>query len=433
MGTFTKNTIITFITNVLNLLLFLGASVIIARVLGPEGKGIYTLSILLATLSVTFTNIGIGPASVYYISKKKYSPKEIFGNDVFFSLIISGFAILIGLVIVLFFSGSLFPDIKKVYLLLALSLIPFQIFLNFVNCVLLGLQKIKEYNFINIITAFIFLVLVGIFLLGLALGIKSAIIALVISSLISASVLFFWTKSITGGFSLHLNKPYFRDSFLYGIKAYTSNILAFLHARIDILMINFFLNPIAVGFYSISVGITEKLWLISQSAAIVLFPKVASEEDEKRKKEFTPLVCRNVVLITAIGAFLLFLLSRWVIVLLFSEKFLDSVQPLQILLIGIVAISGSRILANDLAGRGKPMVNTYINTISVVSNILLNIFWIPRWGIEGAAWATTISYTITLLIRIIIYSRISGNSVKEILIPKRSDFKLYNRLFRLKL
>lgn len=48
-----------------------------------------------------------------------------------------------------------------------------------------------------------------------------------------------------------------------------------------------------------------------------------------------------------------------------------------------------RILANDLYGRGKPELNIYVSLVSVMLNIILNILWIPKFGIAGAASATS--------------------------------------------
>jgi len=195
------------------------------------------------------------------------------------------------------------------------------------------------------------------------------------------------------------------------------------------LLINVFMNPLAVGYYSISVAITEKLWLVSQSASTVLFPKVSSEKDEKMLKEFTPIVSRNVLLITALGAILIFFLSRWIVILLFSEAYLPAVQPLQILLVGTVAVSGSRVLGNDIAGRGRPILNTYLNTLTVVVNLCLDILWIPKFGIAGAAWATTISYSVALIGSLLVYSKISGNSITKIIFIQKSDIALYRNIF----
>jgi len=177
--------------------------------------------------------------------------------------------------------------------------------------------------------------------------------------------------------------------------------------------------------------LAEKLWFLSESASIVLFPTVSAEKDEYQRKTFTPLVSRNILLITALGAVALFLVSEWVIVLLYSEEYLLSVRLFRILLPGIVLLSASRILANDIAGRGRPLLNTYVGAIGVVLQVALNLVWIPRYGASGAAWATTVSYGITLAVRLCMYMRLSGNSWATVIVPQASDWLLYRQLARL--
>jgi O-antigen/teichoic acid export membrane protein len=135
----------------------------------------------------------------------------------------------------------------------------------------------------------------------------------------------------------------------YGIQAHISNILGFLNYRVDMFLVNWFLGPAAVGLYSVGVGIVEKLWMVSYSASTVLFPRVAAETEEQRRKEFTPLVARAVLWTTGLGALALVLLSRWIVLLLYSEAFLPAVGALQALLVGIVALSAGRVLANDIS------------------------------------------------------------------------------------
>ena len=428
IGKFTIDTSITFVTRILQLALGIGSSIIIARVLGPQGKGIYSLAILLPTLIIGFGDFGIVHASVFYVGRKKYSAEEILGNNITLSFLLGIAGFFIGLIIIVFFGSFLFPGVTKAYLFLALFLIPLEFFLSFVNYLLLGLRKIKEFNFINILQSFVFLLLISIPLLALSFGVKEVITAYLISRFIGVVVLFFLAKRIVGNFHLHLGKSYLKDVFRYGFKIYLASIIQFLHYRIDMFLVNIFLNPIAVGFYSIAVGLAEQIWLVSQSAGIVLFPRVSSETDEKRLKEFTPLVCRNVLLITLIGAILLFFLGRLLIFLFYSEKFSASVLPFQILLIGVVTMSGWKILCNDLYGRGKPELNIYISLISVVLNIILNILWIPKFGIAGAAWASSASYTFAFAVVAIVYSKISGNAMRNVVFPKKADFLLYKNL-----
>ena len=104
---------------------------------------------------------------------------------------------------------------------------------------------------------------------------------------------------------------------------------------------------------------------------------------------------------------------------------MKSVQPFRILLLGAIAIAGWKILESDIKGRGKPIINTYIIGFSVALNITLNLFLIPKFGITGAAWATSTSCMVNLLIAFIVYIRISGNNIKDMIFLKKSDLRFY--------
>lgn len=430
LGAFTKNALITIVTQGIIFLFGLVTSVIIARILGPEGKGVYSLAILLPTFLVYFTNLGIGHATVYYLGKGKYSPGVVFGNNILYTIVISILAILIGLVITFFFSNRLLPGVATKYLLLALLFVPGQLFLSLILFILLGLQRINKYNFILFFRVFLSFVLVGILLWSFHLGIKAAILTDILSVLIVGIILFIITLKEVKSFSLKFNKEYLHDVLSYGIQFYLGSILYFLHSGITLPLINFFLNPMLVGFYSLSLGLTDKLWLVSDAVGTVLFPKISAENDESKRKEFTPLIFRNITFLIVIFAIFLFFIGRWLIVLLYSSAFFESVKPFRILLIGAVAISGWKILENDIKGRGKPILNTYITGFSVCLNLIMNIIFIPQYGILGAAWATSISYTIVLFTAIIIYCRVSGNNIADLIILQKSDLYYYLNYFK---
>ena len=425
IGEFTQNALVTIITQTSSFLFGLGTSIIIARILGPEGKGIYSLAILLPSFLVYFSHLGIGHATVFYLGKRKYPSTEVLGNNISCTILLSAGAISVGLLIILFFSNNLFSGVASRYLFLALLVVPLHLFLNFTVYILLGLQKITKYNFILFIRVFLFFAFVVILLLGFHLGVGAAIIAEVLAFFIACIVSFLVTKRETGGICLKPKSGYLKSAFSYGIKTHLGSILSFLHYRIDMLLINAFSNPLMVGFYSLSAGFAEKIWLVSDAAGTVLFPRISSETDERNLKEFTPLVFRSVLLITAVIGILLLAMGHWLIVLFYSEAFVDSIKPFKILLIGTIAISGWRILENDLKGRGRPMANTYITGISLVINVILNVLWIPKFGILGAAWATSVSYNVVLLITVVFYGKISRNRIKDVISVKKSDLEFY--------
>jgi O-antigen/teichoic acid export membrane protein len=430
LGVFTKNALITFLTRIATAVFTIIITVIIARVLGPRGQGIYSVAILFPSLLLIFTSFGLNSSVVcYFISGEKYQIKQILGNSIIVNFLISVFTILIGLTAVFLFSERFFPDIEMIYLILSLFLVPLSLFINLGLNVLLGLSKIKEYNVVSFLQNAFFLFFVTVFLLMMKFGVTVTILSQIFSYTLVTVFLFFIVFKKTTGVDFKLNKSYLKESFLYGAKSHLGSIFDFLHSRIDLFLINFFVNPFSAGIYFASVRLAEGVLIIPASIGTVLFPKVGSEKDPQKLKEFTPLVCRNVLFFSLLIISSLFLVSEFLIAFLYSKDFSGATLPFQVLLIGILAICGYGILSSDLAARGKPMLNTYSIGISVLVNVFLNILFIPKWGISGAAFATTISYTVMFLITIIFYTKISGNKTRDIILLKKEDLILYKNLF----
>ncbi len=427
-GVFTKNTIITFLSRTLALFMSLLVSIILARSLGPEGWGIYSLAILLPGILLIFFDFGITPATVFYIGKKKYPLSQIFGNNIFLSIFFSSLAIFAGVLIVFLLRKHFFSGVPTNYLLFGILYLPLNIFFYSVSAILLGVQKIKMYNLAFLLSGVFSLLLVVILVSIFKLGVLGAILAFIFSSFAPVIFLFITVRNLTKEISLHLNKNYLKDILSFGTKFHFSNIFAFLHSKINILLISFYINPVVVGFFYIANSLVTQIQSLAQSATVVLLPKIATEEEEKKKKEFTPLVCRNIILITFLGALFFFFLAKWLIVLFYSKEFLSSVLPFRILLPAIIAFAGSQILATDFIGRGKPMLNTYVNGGTLLLNIILSIIWIPKFGIEGAAWALTVSYIVMFISKLIIYSKISKNRIKDIIFFSPKDIGFYKNL-----
>jgi len=427
MSSFSKYTLMTGVTQVLSLVLALGTSIIIARALGPEGKGVYSIVLLLPSLIVTLSHLGISFATVYYVAQRRFPNREVLGSNAWLAGLLGVAGVAVGIVIVFFFQERVVPGVPQGYLFFALTLIPVELFFSYVRYFLLGAQRIKEFNTIALIRKALSLTLVTVLVWIIQGGVLGAVVASLLSCVIAAGLLFVVAARIAGGISFRINLPYMRKALAFGVQAHLGNIFWFLTHRIDLLLVNAYLGPLAVGYYSVGVALAEYLWMISQAASTVLLPKVAAETDEGRRRSFTPVVARTVLLVTALGAAVLGFLSRWIVGLLYSEAFHPAVQPFQILLFGIVALSAGRVLANDIAGRGRPMLNTYVIAVALIVNIALNVVLIPRYEVTGAAWASSISYTLILIARLFLYCRLSGNSWTKVILPQRGDWALYWR------
>lgn len=428
---FARQTLLTTGTKIINLGLGLLISIILARGLGPEGKGIYTLAILFPTLIITFNNLGLGSSTVYYVAQDKYPLKTVFGSNTLLSLILGAAGILVGLLLAAVFPTQIFPEVPRNWLFLALTLVPLNLFINQIGTqILLGSRRIREFNSTTLLSSASFLVLLFIAVYSLGTGVRGAVLANVLSSALMCVLLFLWIRRIAGGISLRIARDYLRDALDYGLKTYAGNVIGFLNYRIELFLLGFLMPAAALGFYSVAVGLAERLWLVSQSAATLIFPVISAEKDEGKRKRFTPIISRNVLLITLLGAIVLYFLSPWLIELLYSRDYLATIQLFRILLPGIVFLSASRVLANDIAGRGKPLLNTYVGLFGLAIQVALNLLLITRLGVVGSAWATSISYGLILIVRVIVYARESGNTFSSILLPHRSDLVLYRQLTR---
>jgi len=435
MSIFIKNVVNSLITQIILLIISVFTAAVIARTLGPENQGIFAMVILLPTTIVSFTNFGIYRSIIYYMGKSEHSLfNDIIRSVITYSSMISIFSIFIGIIILLLFKDYIVPGVSWEYILIGLLLIPLQIFfLQTITGILYGIQKFNIYNILVIIQSVILLILILFLVIFCNLGVLGALIANIISfSIILLISIIIIKKYIKENF-LVINFDYkiFKSLFFFGFKVNLRNIFNFLHYRIGIYMINFYLNPLSVGYYIISVSIVERLWMISQVVSTIFYPKVASMKDGNQKNTFTPIITRNVLLLTLLAAVILFFISKWVILILFTQSFMASLEPLQILLFGVAAISVTRVLDNDFDARGKPMVNAFIALIGVIITIILNIILIPQYGINGAALSTTISYNISLLIKVFIYCKVSDNSIADVLLVKKSDIRIYIHLINM--
>jgi O-antigen/teichoic acid export membrane protein len=192
------------------------------------------------------------------------------------------------------------------------------------------------------------------------------------------------------------------------------------------LLVNLFLEPLHVGYYSISVMVAEKMWYVPDALALVLHPRVAHGTDEHANRG-TARICRHTIIIISAGCIAVLLLGRFLVELLYSTRFLPAVTPLFVLLPGILTASIARIISSDLLARGYPRVNMWAGLVALVTNIALNLALIPRFGVVGASLATSISYSVHAAVLVAAFMRIGGVSMRMLLVPGVEDVRMLLR------
>ena len=421
------NSSITVLRQVFGIIIGMLSALIIARTLGVEGQGRYALVILLPNLLYTIFNMGVAPATVFYIGKKEFALEDVFRTNLLVSMVISFATILIGILFIIFFHEKFYASVSIQLMFMILCVLPFLFLNKNLQVIFQGKEQFEKFNIVVILNQVGLLFFSSLFLLALNLDLFGALLAFVLTQVLMLFLVFYYLQSeynlkFTSG---NLSLDYFKGSVLYGIKGHLSNILAFINYRIDLFIIAYFLNDAAVGLYSVAVSIAERIWIVSQSVSSVLFARVSNLSSDVERAQFTALVSRNVLFLSILGGGGLFLLGKWIIYLLFGAAYAGSIAPFLWLIPGIVLGSMSRIISNYFAGIGKPEINTYVAIFLTILNIGLNIILVPKYGVVGAAVATSITYSTNMVIKTIIFSSMNKIHYSNFVIVKMADFEIY--------
>ncbi|MEO0226694.1 MAG: polysaccharide biosynthesis C-terminal domain-containing protein [candidate division WOR-3 bacterium] len=422
MFRFIKKTVATFITQIGCLILVLIGTIIITRNLGPEGKGIISLLTNYVMIVVSVFTFGMSEGVVYYLGTNKYSHKDIYTSIIYITIAMSLFVIGLSIFFKDVISRSILKNITQADYYISLAIVPsFYFFLN-IRKLFLGHKDIINFNLNLLAQSLLQLIFYLIFIP--IWQIKGAIL-----SIIAAYIIVDIFAGITaylrhGGLNVLPNFNFLKDSFLFGMKSEIGIILNFFERRLDIFIINFFLDPASVGFYTVAVAIAEFIWRISDAIGTVLFPEVASLDREKAIR-FIAVISRNFIFAALLLSGILFLIGRDVINILFGMKFMPSLSPLRILLPGVIALGFNRVLCGGFSGLGKPEYGTYTVVFSAITTVILDLLLIPKLGINGAAIASTIAYICSATTAIVIFKKAFHCRLSDMLFINKSDLKLY--------
>ncbi len=424
-GAIFRYSIMTMGTRVAITLVNIPTSVLVARLLGPEGQGTYASAIVFPMLFAFVGLLGIDASHTYLLAKKQYSIAQINGQSVLLTIVLSAIATPAYLVFVRFYGGVAGPELKSVLGLAAL-LIPVLMAKSLSVAFLLGLQRMRWFNGANLLQASGLLVLMCVNLFVFRGGTRGALIAYLTSEITVILVAFGVARRAVGSGRL-LEKPppgLFRRSVRYGLQGHVGEVLVALMYRFDMFLVLSIVGLGAQGIYSVAVVLAEKLTHIARSVQIVLFPKLSSL-DADDVDELTPTVTRSSFLLTVIFAILLYLVGKPILQLFYGSQYLAALRPFRILIPGIAMLSFSTILSGALSARDKRIYLTIASAAGFAVNLLLCWMWIPRIGLEGAAWASTVAYTVRSLAMLAFFKKVSRRSIVETVLVQREDLPLF--------
>jgi O-antigen/teichoic acid export membrane protein len=139
---------------------------------------------------------------------------------------------------------------------------------------------------------------------------------------------------------------------------------------------------------------------------------------------------RTTIVVALISAIPAFAFGPRLVRLVYGSAFSDAGVALRLILPGIVAYSIVAVLSRYIVGRGRPGTGTMILVIGLVLNIVANLILVPRYGINGAALSSSISYGLTAIVTLVVFRRVSGRGVVETLVIQPSDVRALRSMIR---
>ncbi len=193
-----------------------------------------------------------------------------------------------------------------------------------------------------------------------------------------------------------------------------SAVAYFLLLRLDQGLLAHFHGAAEVGVYSVAVHLGELLWLLPGALTPLLVHTSAAAASDPERDRTAARAMRIGVLVTLGAAVPLALVAGPLLSLLAGGAYVGAVPALRALLPGIVAFAPGAVLAGDFIGRGRPHWNTQASLLTVAVNLGIGLWLIPTHGAIGAAWSSTVAYACGSTLMILRFRRATGLSLRSL-------------------
>ncbi len=403
------------------------ANILIARYLGPAGKGQIALIVFTITVVIDLSMLGIPVALSYYIGRRIGDPRKILGASIpLYAATVLVFSTAYFLALP-WLRKNFFADMPAWLPLVALLAFPLTLWTNYAIYTFVGMGRIRLFNLLEITDRVSYLFFQALILIAVSQTVAGVIYAELLGRGLACAVAcwLLW-KLARPVFAFSAREA--KQLLGYGLRAHIITITTIVAFRIGMYILRYYRDDAAVGQYAMALNVAELLLFIPNSFGVVLFARTANTSDDEANV-FTPVATRNVLLVTAISAVLLALAAPILIPAVFGKAFTPSLAPFMVLLPGVVIFTIYRVLSYDLMARGMPLRVSLAAGAGLAANVITCITLVPAMGALGAAWGNFAGYTITAVIVIAQYIYVSRTPLLDLLIFKPSDLRFYSRLF----
>lgn len=365
--------------------------VIVARSLGPEDFGAFNYAISFVTLLAVIAEFRLHNILIREISEEKESSAIILGSAFYSCLFLS----ILGYLCLSLLTVMFEEDKRLQMLILVFGVSYFFQTLRFLRAFFIAKLK-NNYIFFIEIGAAVLVVLLAFLMAFFELSILYFILLRVFDVFFISSLLIVLYQIIYKGASdWRFNKIVSKRILKSSSPLVISSLALVIFQQFDKIMIKQLLNEYSVGQYSASVSIISLIAFIPVVLTEAISPYLIKTKMGKGVafyKRDTQLFSDYIIWGSALVCLCIMLFSSTIITLVYGEEYLEAIAVMK-----VFAWQGVLIAMGSMAAQIMIIDDThqiaYLKSISGgILNIVLNLIWIPKYGIMGAVYASLAAY-----------------------------------------
>jgi O-antigen/teichoic acid export membrane protein len=403
---FARDGIVTVAITAAKLAVGLLTGIIIARALGPDGRGALTAILTAPQILGWLFGMGSGAAVAYHLSRDASCGGRLLTTWLLIMIPFNLAAVIAAEALLPTLLSAQSPEtlaLARLYVATIAMVIVSDLLIHF----LLGAQDFGMFNLLGFgQPAGVALGYGGLWLAG-AFSVESALIP---QALMSFVVMIVAAVRVIGrhGFG-RIDLDLGRRSFWYALRTHGEIVSGLVNQRLDLLIIPAYLSAVAVGYYAIATSVSWLVVSISGALATIVMPAAAARAAESGRQ----LVLRSFHATLVIGLVLgggLFVLADPAVWLVYGPEFAPSVLSLRVLLPGAILYAAAGILLKGLYVENRPFTATLCQALGMAATLIGLLLFLGRGGIVAAAAVSTIAYALVFVAAAVLYRRAAGLS-----------------------
>jgi O-antigen/teichoic acid export membrane protein len=379
--------------------LLLGAvtGIVTARVLGAEGRGVYSLAVAVAAMATIGVGLGLQQALAFTVASDPTRAERA----VFLSVAVAIGGGMAGLVVGVPLVHELVSDSNTATAIsIGLVSLPLSLFGGNVIGVFQGLRLGRPFNALRLITPFAFALL-----LLAAIGLPGAIspgtaVMLWVLSQGSAVFLAVWLLRRDHIGVKRAPRRFITATICYGLVVNLDTLAWQVNRYAGLLVLGAAGTLTQVGLFSVGLGYGAPVGILALAIAIHTLPDISAAGHAARA-EIAVKRIRTAVVTTLPLAILGVIAAPFLIPFAYGADFRRGVGTAQILIIAQAALGVAQVMAEISRGLGRPGLPAVASLAGALGAMGVIPLLLPRYGIEGVAFGTVGAYAIMLIILIL--------------------------------